>query len=379
MGPEIFGPLVAAVGLGATLAGLIDFGSNSLSVREMAAKRMDLGGFGSRLSGKLLIGTAGLTLWAVTFFVFARDSFLWVAGPIAFSQLLGQSFVVPLRARGRTDLLAAATLIDRLTVACCFLVLHLMDFGPQHMLWVAMAAGPVVSASVTRWILARDQKPDLSWSVSVNPWRNAKHYGVSSAAVSAQSLDLTIMSLVGGASVAGVYGAVNRWTQPMSLLAAAFTTSTAPLVAKMGSWRTAWPLLKRSSMLIGGAVLLCVGVAVFSEPLVAVLVGSDFADSAAVLRILAVGTIGAVLNQPVAAFLQALGNERAVSFITTSGVGIQLMLVALLTWAMGSIGAALAFAVLQTIILTLLLVTIVVSRRRSLIVIGRHSRGVRGR
>jgi O-antigen/teichoic acid export membrane protein len=74
-----------------------------------------------------------------------------------------------------------------------------------------------------------------------------------------------------------------------------------------------------------------------------------------VLRVLAFGTLFAIVNQPVAVFLQSLGRDRAVSFVTLGLVAVQLALVAVLASLYGSVGAAYAFLVAQAVMLILLL------------------------
>lgn len=372
VGPEEFGPIVAAIGIGTTMAGFLDFGSNSLWIRELAGSRMNLQTLGERLTGKLAAGSLMFGGWCVALQTLAPDSLLWIAGPIAWSVLISQSFVVPLRAAARSDLVAVAMLTDRVVAGSAFVLFHLFSAPSIYALWGSMAIGPVAASILTRWALGRSVKPPMRLTYRVNPWKMSGYYGLSSAAVSAQSLDLSIMSAVGGPAVAGLYGAVNRWTQPMSLLAGAFTTSAAPIVASHDSFGAAWPKLKRSAWFVLGAVLMCVLVAIFAEPMVGILVGNEYQDSANVLRILAIGTIGAVLNQPLASFLQAVGRDRSVSMITMTGVALQLLLVALLTWQAGSVGASLAYCVLQLVILVLLAITIRRTRARR-IFLGRHS------
>lgn len=364
VGPDDFGPAVAAIGIGSTIAGFLDFGSNNLWVREVAASRLGLAAVGRRLCSKLFFSTIAIFIWAFAFLILSPSSLLWIAAPIALSLVLSQSFTVPLRAAGRSDLVAVSMLTDRLVAGSAFAAMQLTNVPPTTALWLAMTLGPILATMVSRKILLRADRPVLALDLRTNPWRGSGFYGLSSAAASAQSLDLTIMNVVGGPAVAGLYGAVNRWTQPMSLLAGAFTISAAPLVARASSWAAVWPQVKRSVWLLGGSVLMCIFVAVMAEPVVAILVGNEFADSALVLRILALGTIGTVLNQPLAAFLQALGKDRVVSLIVTSGVLVQLFLVGVLTLATGATGAALAYCVLQSLIFVFLLVTVVASRKR---------------
>ncbi|GAB14339.1 putative polysaccharide biosynthesis protein [Arthrobacter globiformis NBRC 12137] len=372
VGPEELGPTVAAIGIGTTLAGFLDFGSNNLWVRESAASRMNSRTLGHRLTAKLAVGFLALSCWCFGLQAFAPESMLWIAGPIGWSVLVSQSFAVPLRAAARLDLVAISMLTDRVVAGGVFVIFNMLSLSTVFALWGSLTIGPIAASVMSRWVLGRTLRPRLRLSFRTNPWNKSGYYGLSSAAVSAQSLDLSIMSMVGGPAAAGLYGAVNRWTQPMSLLAGAFTTSAAPLVARHDSWAAAWPHLRRSASLVLVAVFMCVSVAIFADPIVGLLVGAEYRGSGNILRILALGTIGAVLNQPLAAFLQALGRDRAVSVITMTGVAVQLLLVAFLTWQAGAAGAALAYCVLQLVILMLLAIMIR-GTRTPRIIIGRHS------
>src|SRR5690606_8971327 len=52
-----------------------------------------------------------------------------------------------------------------------------------------------------------------------NPWRGAGHIGLSSLMLALQQLDLVLLRGLGGGQAAGMYAAVARWTQPVTLLA----------------------------------------------------------------------------------------------------------------------------------------------------------------
>lgn len=357
-GPASFGPVVAAIAVGSTIAGLIDFGSNSLWVRELATGKMDDACLGRGIASKLFIGLIICLSWTALNAICLPSTQLWVAGPIAMAIVLNQSFAVPLRAAARSDLVAVGVLVDRIVAASLFGTLLILEVEPVLALWVSMSLGPVFASALTRWVLSGSLKPPLRFALKHNPWKGSKHYGFSSAAVSAQTLDLSIMNFVAGPAAAGLYGAVNRWTQPMTLLAGAFTMSAMPVVAKAASWKEAWPYVKRSAWLLVGAVLTCIAVALLADPLVVVLVGQEYADSGAVLQVLALGTIGAVLNIPLASFLQALGHDRIVSVIIASGVIVQLVSVAWFSLMYGALGASLAFGILQALILVALLVMV---------------------
>lgn len=372
--PQSFGPVVAAIAAGSTLAGFIDFGSNSLWVREVSTRRMSLVSLGARLGNKLVVGLLVASVWCSATVLLVPALQLWIAGPIALSILLNQSFAVPLRAAGRTDLVAVGMLWDRLVAVSAFAVLLALRLEATVALWLSMTLGPFAAAAIIRWVLSGSHRPALRVSPKLNPWEGSRHYGLSSAAASAQTLDISILNAIAGPAAAGLYGAVNRWTQPMSLLAGAFTTSTSPVVAQAASWKRAWPKVRRSAWLILGAVLMCVAVAFLANPMVTTLVGPEYDGAGDLLRILALGTVGAVLNQPLASFLQSLGRDKIVSAIVFSGVAVQLVLVALLSLQYGAYGASLAYCVLQFLIFSLLVVSIFARPRQRMSPMGRHFR-----
>ncbi|MFJ6284410.1 lipopolysaccharide biosynthesis protein [Pseudarthrobacter oxydans] len=376
-GPEAFGPVVAAIAVGSTLAGFIDFGSNSFWVRQIATSKMDLMTLGNGITGKLAMACIICLIWGTANAIVAPALQLWIAAPIAISIVLSQSFAVPLRAAGRSDLVAVGAIVDRAAAAIFYTFLLILGVEASLALWTCLTAGPVIASALTRWVLSGALKPQMRLILRHNPWKGSRHYGLSSAAVSAQTLDLTIMNLIAGPTAAGLYGAVNRWTQPMTLLAGAFTTSSAPIVARAASWKQAWPQVRRSAWLLAGAVLTCIIVALLADPLVTVLVGPEYDDSGGILQVLALGTIGAVLNLPVASFLQSLGRDRVVSAIITTGVVVQLALVACLSLQYGALGASLAFCVLQGLILISLVIAVFAKRQRPLSPAGRHFRNER--
>lgn len=361
--PESFGPVVAAIAIGTTLAGFIDFGSNSFWVRELATGRMHHTALGTLMGNKAFVCILVCLTWGGSFFAVIPHMQLWIAAPIAFSLVMSQSFVVPLRAAGRSDLVAATLVADRIVAVSVFAILLFSGAEAAVALWISMTVGPLAAAALSRWGFTGQVRPVLRLDVRANLWRGAGHYGLSSAAVGAQSLDVSILSAIAGPAAAGLYGAVNRWTQPMTLLAGAFAASSAPCVAKAGSWRKAWPKVRRSAGLLFIAITTCLTVAFYADTIVTLLVGAAYVGSGEVLKILALGTVGAVLNLPLAAFLQALGHDKIVSGIISSGVALQLILVSTLSLEYGALGASIAFGVLQALILVLLSFAAAHSRR----------------
>jgi O-antigen/teichoic acid export membrane protein len=354
--PASFGPIVAGIGLGMSAAAILDFGSNSLWVRELATSSMSRVDLGRRINTKLLISTILAVLWVVSSVVVTDLGSVWVAGPIAIAILCNQTFQVPVRAQGLGERAAVATLIDRAVVGLSLFFCLELDMNAAQSLWACIAFGSIASAVASLLMTPQKHRPIFRSLRPQNPWQKSRYYGISAAAVGAQSLDLPILSAVGGPVAAGLYGAVNRWTQPMGLLANAFASASVPFVARSRDWTQAWKDIGRSVWMLGVAILACLVVALLAPLIVEALVGSQYEGSATVLQLLAIGTIPAIVNQPLAIFLQSMGHDKIVSAITVSSVFVQLGLLAALSSAHGAAGAAGAFVLLQFMVLILLLV-----------------------
>jgi O-antigen/teichoic acid export membrane protein len=111
------------------------------------------------------------------------------------------------------------------------------------------------------------------------------------------------------------------------------------------------------------AVLVSGLVAVFAPLAVHILLGEQYQGSAAVLRLLAIATIPAIVNQICAVSLQSLGHDRAVAGMVSGAVLVQLVLVCVLASAHGALGAGVALLIMQCTLMLALLAYIAVVRR----------------
>ena len=349
--PDQFGLVVAAIAVGTTAVGLLDFGTNSYWTRELAARRLNAEVLGKRLTSKLLYAAVVLFAWSLSTALWVQSMSLWIAGPIAMSVLLSQTLQVPLRSLGRGDIVAVAVLLEKLVAAATFMVLMSVGAPPVTALWLALSIGGLSSALFCWKLTPIAARPVLRLSRSTNPWTSSRHYGIATAALTAQSLDIPTLTMFGGANAAGVYAAVSKWTQPMSLLASAFSSASAPHIAKADSGRAAWRSAKKSIWLLWAAIGLCIIIAIFAPPIVEILVGPKYAPASGVLRVLAIATVFAVINQPLYVFLQSRGFDRPIALITLSSVLLQLALVALLSGNLHERGAAVAALCTQLILL----------------------------
>lgn len=350
--PSEFGLVVTAIAIGTTAVGFLDFGTNSYWIRELAAGRLSAVVHGTRLTSKLVYSAVALTIWSLVTLLWAEPSSLWMAAPVAMFLLLNQSLQVPLRSIGRGDLIAIAVLLEKAMAAGIFMALVACGIAPVSALWVSLSAGGLLCALLCWRMTPQSNRPTIALHLTTNPWSNSGHYGIANVALTAQSLDIPTLSMFGGATSAGIYAAVSRWTQPMTLLASAFSSASAPHIARAQSSHAAWQAAKKSIWLLWLAIALCLGIAIFSPTIVEILIGPGYAGSGHVLRVLAISTVFALANQPLYVFLQARGFDKPIAAITMSSVVIQLGLVAVLSASFHELGAALAFLCTQILLLS---------------------------
>ncbi|MEV8239979.1 oligosaccharide flippase family protein [Microbacterium testaceum] len=361
-GPESYGHLVAAIALGTSAFGFFDFGTSAFWIRERASERMPLDVFSERVTAKLGIAlvffTIALAVALLWFPTLVPSCAIFLAGTVT------QTAMVPLRAARRGEVVAGLSIVERAAALPVFAITIAAGVDPLQSLWISLATG-TMTAGVAAYLVSRTAgRAKLRWRPRSNPWRGAGFYGMSALATGAQQLDLPLLTAVAGPVAGGIYGGVNRWTQPMGLLATAFSSASAPFIAHAQDWKSTQRLVTRAAWLLVLAVCVSAALAVAAPWLVALLLGPDFADSAAVLQWLAMGTIPIIINQPLAAALQARRYDHFVAGVYLPSVLIQLTLVFMLGMSFGAVGAAVAFFILQLLMLTSLTTCIVIAVRR---------------
>lgn len=326
--PEEFGQVGVAYAAGMVGATLIDFGTNALWLRESIAARMTVVDLRSRFVGKVVVAVIVGAATAMITALSAPGSPIAFAGPILIFTVISQGVQVPLRVQMRSDLVGAVIVADRLLASVVFLGFVLTP-GTDKILGLAIS---LCCGLAFESVLAIRLNPTFRGLARPKfPYAGARHFGLSSLAASAQSLDLVFIGALGGAAQAGTFAAVNRWTAPMGLLVTAFSSATTPFVTHSGSLREALPRLRGALWMPGGAVLSCGALAVTAPWTVSWLLGPAYGNSVGVLQVLGLAVVPAIAAQPLAAYLQALGYDRTVA--TTLGLIVAAQLAAVIVAA----------------------------------------------
>lgn len=337
--PAEFGHVALALSLAASAALLLDFGTSAYWVREVSAGTMTPAHALASATRKCAVAGALGVLAALAGLGWGVD-LLWYVGLLGIATVVYQSSVIRLRWRSRVAALAMVQAAERVLAAALFLVLVVpVGLVASHAFVLAGVASQVsVGVALHLRSLAADGRRDLAVR---NPWRGATAFGGMALVGFAQGNDIALLGGLGGAAAAGTYGAVNRWIQPMAVLAGSVTQSMIPSIAAQGSDAQAWRLVRRRSGLLLAAAAVAVVLILGAPWLVPAALGDGYADSVAVLQVLAAASIPAMLNQFLAGALQARRHERFVVRLFAAVIALELLLIALRPDALWAAGAVL--------------------------------------
>lgn len=348
--PADFGVIAAGIAAGTFMCGVIDFGGHAYWLRRYAKHPLETHAGPAVLSQKILLASllalAIAVLGVTTSFAISK---YWWFGLYGVCLLSEQASQVSLRAEMAVGKVALASLLSRTTALAGYGV-SVLAGAPLDGLWVALCIGSLVGGCFANYSSLASHRLRFRMR-RLNPWAEGPSFGIASIATAARNLDLPILTAVAGPTSAGVYAAVNRWTQPMSILPNSVSSMLIPHVARASSWREVVAHARRVSWMLFSTALLCVAVGISADWLVLILIGAQYEDAGAVLRILALGSLVAVVNQPLYSVLLTVGAHRVVSAITVAGTVAQLALVVGLGLQFGAIGAAWSFALTQVLLL----------------------------
>jgi O-antigen/teichoic acid export membrane protein len=348
--PAEFGVLATVISVGVLAAGMVDFGSNSLWVRDVISGQLSVRELASARNGKFFVAAILAVIALIIASLIAGGGVFVIAIVIFLVTLIEQTNQAVLRACVRSDLVGFTLVVDRLFALGLFCGLVFVVGVPAgSALWIALASGAALGAVVCWYVAPKYVRPAFSLRRPRNPYRNAGYFGLASLASTAQSFDLTIITTASGPAAAGLFGAVNRWTQPIGLLVTAFAQASTPFVAQAGSWAAAWPRVRKAVWMPLVAIASCLVIVAVAPLAVDLLLGEQYEGSVDVLQLLALAVIPAIVAQPTQLFLQALGRERAVALVISVTVALQLVVLAFAASAWGAVGAATVILVGQTV------------------------------
>lgn len=352
MPPDRFGIVSTALSIAMVAAGIMDFGTNSLWVREMSADRDSGRRVAERMRGKL-IGTvvAGMCLAFILSRWLGTESAL--AGVYFVGLVVAQMSVVPLRARVLPGKVVWCTVVDRTTAVVTMVLTTAFALDPVLRLPAALSCGSFAGALVALLSRPGDAFRGSGWSIRF-PWAGSTFFGLTNSVLAIQNLDQAVVFKMAGASAAADLGAVARWMSPIGLIGTALANTAGPIAAQASGIRSAWKMMKPAAIYVILAVVIGTGCSLASPWVVPLLLGQAYSGSIPVFQILAISATVTILNQPVASILQFRGYDRTVCWIMWCGVAVQFALLPPLVMLWGATGSAVASLVCQTFILSFL-------------------------
>lgn len=361
MQPDEFGVVATAMALGAFGAALLDIGANSYWVRELASGRLSQEQLNPRMATRLVIafGVAAIVI-AVAL---AIDSRFIATGVLLLSTTAVTVMLVPLRAARRAEFVGVLTVADRAVAIVAFFAFLALGIDAGHALWIGIVLGDVILVGLVAF--SERSKVRITPRAFSNPWAGTKWFSLTSLSISAQQMDLPIMSACAGPAAAGIYGGVSRWIQPMILATGSFTAAVAPFLAAQPNLRGARPQLLRASWILAITILISIGVLLAAPWLVTTLLGDKYSGATPVLRWLAAAMILNAVAQPMIAALLARQFDHVAAVVMLASVVVQLASVAALAPTLGAVSAGIGMFTAQAVqIATSALFAVVLVRRR---------------
>jgi len=358
VGPSAFGAALAFIGVGNFLASLVDFGQNSMILREMAASKIS----SQQIFHQVFTKSVAVTLVAVFFgfivYIDSSNGVLAVALAI-YVVLLSLEMTAQsiLRWTGGVKKFSLTIICDKAASLLSFIIVLTADYKSEIWIPFALTVGSLVGLLVAIILHPgrfRLKAQKFSAGQAFRYIASARSFGWFGFAVALQGLDIFVLRIVAGSEAAGSYAAVSRWIMPLTLIAGAYSTATYPRFASAKDNTSARALLQTGKKLWVGSWLVIGAIIVAAPTLVEVLLGTEYSNSVLVLRILCFAMFLSVLNQPVAVFLQARGSEKQVANSIGIGVAFQLTFTFVLGHYLGAVGASYAWLIQQSISFILL-------------------------
>lgn len=350
IGVERFGVFASAFAMATVLSGLIDFGAGSYWVREFSAGRLSSAEFGRRSSGKICVGALVALVLLSAGILGLPFRLLALAAGVLIASVVSQTFQVMLIAAQKNTKLSTYALLERLVLGAVFsLLTWLSPLAPEFTFVVSYICASFTFAGLTSATVPQllPNFREIAWQ---RTWAGARYYGLSTCLISLQSTDVLIGGAVGGPGVAGAYGAVSKWTMPITLATQSFSSLLNPIVSAAQDRHDVWRRMRKSVWLPAISVLAAVTMAVFAEPLVLFVLGRQFIESVGIMRLMALAAALSSIAQVAFTVLQARRRERVVALGLAVAVSTQLMLVAPLVQHFGALGLAVAAIAAQSVL-----------------------------
>ena len=309
-----FGAWVGLYAAAIAVAALADFGSTGFRTRELARDRGR-----EHFVPWLLQRTAWQALPTLALsaaaLVLARDHLPVVAVIALAAQALTMNVANGVLAAVRA--VRSPVLAEWCVLAGNALLLIAVVAAPRGSLLTSAALAAscswLVSAAIG-WLLVQRfvGRPAKSRDATLigNPWRGSFSFGITGVAGAIHGFLLPIIGWTAGEEEVAVLGAVNKWAQPVTLLASAYASYMFPRLATAPSDRAAIRLTKSAVVFVALGTLVSLLIMVLAPWLIDTFLPDDYRGGVSVLRFFALAAIPVLIGQPALSLLLARHRDR---------------------------------------------------------------------
>jgi O-antigen/teichoic acid export membrane protein len=344
--PAEYGTAATAASVALLGVAIVDFGGSTFALRERSSGRMTQASWRHWSKSKSLIILASAPIVGYVACLCAgalRLSTCLTVGLLFLGASLAMIQGVPLRVGLRFGVMVFITVISRLPSAGLIIFFSVRHQLGSNSLVLLLAMSSLVEAALYTAVELRGVgignqagRGTFRW---VNPYRGGVGVGLSSAANSLGSLDISLVRVVSGAAVAGEYAAVNRWMGPIGLTSQAVTQAVFPRMSAVDASGRRGGLISALwtvslSLPIIGTIALC------APWIVPAFLGEAYRGSVVTLQLLCLAIVFAVACQPLSAALVAWQLELHAAACVLGGLVVQLSSQAVGASLYGSRGAA---------------------------------------
>lgn len=364
-GLEEYGSIVSAIGLGMAGAGFLDLGSIAYSMRELASQRITQDELNARARTRFAVTAAASSVVLIVAYL-TKPVFIATAALLT-TTIAVQTILLPLRAFQRAEAVGWLIAFGRLAAIGIFVLQGVLGVAPGLALWSSLALGDVILVVCAYLVTPKADRLQLGIGRMRNPWSGARWYALSTVSGSVAQLDLPILAALAGASAAGIYGGVNRWTQPMLVIIGAFSQAAAPFIAATPRVAALKGPLLRASWILAVAVVLSLTLVITAPWLVTSVLGAEFSGSAPVLRLLAIAMLLNAVTQPLTIALQSRRFDHVAAVLVALTAVTQLAVTAAFASNLGALSAGLGLLIGQIVALlaTVGFVAVIAWQRRA--------------
>lgn len=360
--PSAFGRAATCYGLALAGAQIVDLGAQRRLLRDAAIGAVPPAQLGALMLTKpvLALGLSPLPVLLTTLVVGSPAAAVaaWLYSVLRAQVLAAQSLW---QVQGRAGRSAAVTALERMVASVAGAALlgtgveaaAAVSFG----LLVGAAAAAVPAARLFRRIVA--QVGAVRFDV-LAALRFGRYYASMSVAANLLLLDTAVVSAIAGDAEAGHYGIGARLLGPLLVATTSLCTALIPTAARRSA------SVRRPFLLVTAVTLTGIGGVVVTAPrLIQLAAGDGYGGAVPAVRAYAAAAGILALAQPVAAWLQARGDQQWVARVVPPGIVVALAMAAVGAAVGGAAGAAGGQAVVIGAVAVLL------ARRARLLVLGR--------